>query len=248
MRLPFYGYYGVTQSFGSNASAYSKFGLAGHNGTDYGLPSGTTVLAAHPGTIRVASDPGGYGTYIEVVASQVKTVYAHLSTVLVSTGSQVVEGQVIAKSGNTGNSTGPHLHFGLKPIPWDNNNGYFGSVDPQPYLSKGDTMDYKDKALVSSGDNGLLRIAHSEIGGWDFSGTHAGKYDQQFLASWVGKPVKDMIWAQWTAANAEAFRNRRVTAMAEYDGLKARVKQLETLVAAGGLPANYKAVTIYLPE
>jgi murein DD-endopeptidase MepM/ murein hydrolase activator NlpD len=62
MRLPFNGNFPITQPFGVNPAAYAKFGMKGHNGIDYGLPSGTPVVAAISGTARVLSDPYGFGT------------------------------------------------------------------------------------------------------------------------------------------------------------------------------------------
>jgi hypothetical protein len=144
VRLPFNGDYPIIQRFNDACcrASYAQFGMNGHNGIDYGLPAGTEVLAAHSGTAFVKSDPPGFGNYIEVQNNEIKTTYAHLSKTNVANGQYVSEGQHIGLSGNTGNSSGPHLHFGLKPINPDNNNGFFGAVDPQPYLdnSKGNDM------------------------------------------------------------------------------------------------------------
>ncbi len=92
----------------------------GHTGIDFRCPHGTDVKAAKGGTvIALANDGTGYGKYIIIDHGKldglyhVYTLYAHLSTFIVSYG-YVTEGQVIAKSGNTGNSTGPHLHFEVR--------------------------------------------------------------------------------------------------------------------------------------
>jgi hypothetical protein len=144
MRLPFNSSYPITQPFGVNPADYAKFGMAGHNGIDYGLPSGTPVVAATNGIAYVLYEAGGFGNYVQIVGPQYKTIYAHLQKALITNGALVSEGQVIGLSDNTGNSSGPHLHFGVKPIPQDNNNGYFGAIDPQPILNQGDTnVDYK---------------------------------------------------------------------------------------------------------
>lgn len=58
---------------------------------------------------------------------------------------------------------------------------------------------YIGDEMITKDDVGLLRIGHSEIGGWDVNKTHAGDYDALFLGAWQGKPVKDFIWAQWNA-------------------------------------------------
>ena len=98
-----------------------------HNGIDIDVPIGTTVRAAAPGNVYFVGDDEGYGTMLVLRhADGYLTIYGHLSTVLVSKGQSVEVGQPIAESGNTGLSTGPHLHFEIR-------NGEF-PVDPQRYL------------------------------------------------------------------------------------------------------------------
>lgn len=89
-------------------------------GIDYGVPVGTQVIAAHSGTVIVADsiDNSGYGKYI-IVRHKTnghvwEELYLHLSKVLVRRGDSVKQGEQIARSGNTGTSTGPHLHFSVK--------------------------------------------------------------------------------------------------------------------------------------
>lgn len=139
MRLPFNGSYPTTQGFGEHPAAYAKFGLNGHNGIDYGLPTGTVVVAAISGTVVVGTDPSGFGNYVKVVTPSLETIYAHLQRATAANGQRVTEGQQIGISNNTGNSTGPHLHFGVRPLP-SQNNGYGGYVDPNNYLNKGENM------------------------------------------------------------------------------------------------------------
>ena len=93
--------------------------LHGANAVDFAHPVGGTVLAAASGTVIVAkgrgSYSGGYGNYIVINHSNgVQTLYAHLSAVEVTAGQVVTQGQEIAKSGNTGKTTGPHLHFEVR--------------------------------------------------------------------------------------------------------------------------------------
>ncbi len=83
-----------------------------HDGVDWGCGVGTPIYAADGGTVTYAGWFGGYGLYIEIShGSGVSTAYAHCNDLYVSVGEQVYQGQQIASSGNTGNSTGPHLHF-----------------------------------------------------------------------------------------------------------------------------------------
>lgn len=122
----------VSQWFGANAAAYAKFGLAGHNGIDYAVKLGTPVLAAHAGAVSVGSDPAGYGNYVKVTGPRYETLYAHLSQVSVTAGERVEVGRQVGLSGNTGNSTGPHLHFGLR-IKGMRNPAYGDWIDPVPF-------------------------------------------------------------------------------------------------------------------
>jgi murein DD-endopeptidase MepM/ murein hydrolase activator NlpD len=85
-----------------------------HTGVDYAVPVGTDVLAVADGVITPATWGRSYGTQLVQKLDGGWFIYAHLSSTLVKPGDKVKEGQVIAKSGNTGNSTGPHLHAELR--------------------------------------------------------------------------------------------------------------------------------------
>ncbi|MCX7609730.1 MAG: M23 family metallopeptidase [Anaerolineales bacterium] len=127
----------LTQLFGENPDYYKKWGLAGHNGLDYGVPNGTPVKAAADGVVAaVAFEYGGYGNYVKLAHQDgdvtFYTYYAHLATTSVTPGQKVKAGTVIGTSDNTGASTGPHLHFGLKIPGKDAANKDY--VDPMPYL------------------------------------------------------------------------------------------------------------------
>ena len=132
----------ITQLFGVDPEFYKRFGFPGHNGIDYAISSGTSVLAAAGGTVAmVAFENGGYGNYVKLShvdgSKKYHTYYAHLSSASVSAGQKVKAGTVIGLSDNTGASTGPHLHFGLRI---DGENPPFkGYVDPMPFLSTGGT-------------------------------------------------------------------------------------------------------------
>ena len=93
-------------------------GLHGYNAVDIGTPVGTTLYAAAAGQVIVAKTygwNGGYGKYIVISHyNGTQTVYGHLSQLFVNEGDTVYQGQIIAKTGNTGNSTGPHLHFEIR--------------------------------------------------------------------------------------------------------------------------------------
>jgi murein DD-endopeptidase MepM/ murein hydrolase activator NlpD len=130
----------ITQLFGENPAVYKKWGYAGHNGVDYGIPNGTPVLAAAAGTVELVSfENGGYGNYVKLSHSdgtdKFSTYYAHLASAAVAAGAKVKAGAVIGYSNNTGASTGPHLHFGLKIA--GKNPPYKDYVDPLPYITAG---------------------------------------------------------------------------------------------------------------
>ena len=85
-----------------------------HTGVDFAVPVGTDVLAVADGVIDPATWGKSYGTQLVQKLDGGYFIYAHLSKALVKPGDKVSEGQVIGKSGNTGNSTGPHLHVELR--------------------------------------------------------------------------------------------------------------------------------------
>lgn len=109
----------ITQYFGNTAFAKSgAYNGNGHNGIDMGTPVGTPVKSVLSGTVEAMGDTdtvcrnASYGKWILVRHNNgLSTLYAHLSGFAVSQGATVGTGQVIGHSGNTGYSTGPHLHF-----------------------------------------------------------------------------------------------------------------------------------------
>lgn len=86
-----------------------------HEGIDISLSEGTPLRAAASGTVIMAAYTGGYGNYTCIDhGGGLSTCYAHQSSYAVSSGSSVSQGDIIGYSGNTGNSTGPHLHFEVR--------------------------------------------------------------------------------------------------------------------------------------
>jgi murein DD-endopeptidase MepM/ murein hydrolase activator NlpD len=86
-----------------------------HTGVDFGVPSGSTIVAADSGKVIMAGWMGGYGNAVVIAhGNGISTLYGHNSKLLVSTGDIVRQGQSISKSGSTGLSTGPHLHFEVR--------------------------------------------------------------------------------------------------------------------------------------
>ncbi|MFD5738321.1 M23 family metallopeptidase [Streptomyces massasporeus] len=123
--------YTLSASFAQNGGMWAHK----HSGQDFAVPSGTQVVAAHGGTVvkaggNGAGDGPAYGNAVVIKhGNGTYSQYAHLSKVTVHVGQIVKTGQEIAKSGNTGNSSGPHLHFEIRTTP-----NYGSAVDPVKFL------------------------------------------------------------------------------------------------------------------
>ena len=162
LAMPFKGSHAVEQGFGvaltdpAEKAYYAANGLSGHDGIDFAMNSGTPVFAADAGTVVLAGD-SAYGTTIVIRHSWGQSYYGHLSKLEVAVGQTVKRGEEIALSGATGHVSGPHLHFGIKPKKYDFANGYYGKVDPAPYLPL-DQLAAKDK-------QGVLGASISSING-----------------------------------------------------------------------------------
>ena len=124
--LPASGYTRISSDFGMRFHPVLKTNKL-HTGVDFPAPTGTAVLASNDGVVILSKSYGGYGNCIIIDhGSGIATLYGHNSSLLVKEGDSVKRGQVIAKSGNTGFSTGPHIHFEVIV------NGK--AVDPKPYI------------------------------------------------------------------------------------------------------------------
>jgi hypothetical protein len=99
-----------------------------HEGLDFAAPMGTPILAASGGVVRTAATQGGFGNLVEIDHGEgLLTRYAHANVLLVKQGDLVMPGQMIARVGSTGLSTGPHLHFEVRR--------HDKPLDPRGYLS-----------------------------------------------------------------------------------------------------------------
>ncbi|MFD5507067.1 M23 family metallopeptidase [Streptomyces sp. NPDC127051] len=123
--------YTLSATFGKGGTMWSHK----HSGQDFACPVGTSVKAASAGTIVKAGPNGGgdgpaYGNAIVIKhANNTYSQYAHLSKIQVRIGQKVTKGSQIALSGNTGNSSGPHLHFEIRTTP-----NYGSAVNPVSFL------------------------------------------------------------------------------------------------------------------
>lgn len=117
----------ITSAFGGRSSP-TEGASTNHQGIDIGASMGSDIVAAADGEVTISTYSYSAGNYIMINhGGGVSTVYMHCSKLLVSVGEQVKQGQVIAKVGSTGYSTGPHLHFGIR------SGGSY--VNPQKYVS-----------------------------------------------------------------------------------------------------------------
>ncbi|MEU9617859.1 MULTISPECIES: M23 family metallopeptidase [unclassified Streptomyces] len=125
--------YELSASFGNDGSRWAHK----HSGQDFAVPIGTRVAAAHSGTVVKAGPNGGgdgpaYGNAVVIKhANGMYSQYAHLSRIDVRIGETVKTGEKIALSGNTGNSSGPHLHFEIRHTA-----DYGSAVNPVSFLYK----------------------------------------------------------------------------------------------------------------
>ncbi|MEV0415334.1 M23 family metallopeptidase [Streptomyces sp. NPDC050448] len=124
-------HYTLSAPFGKGGTMWSHK----HSGQDFAVPVGTPVKAVHDGVVVKAGPLGGgdgpaYGNAIVIKhANRTYSQYAHLSKIQVRIGQKVSKGAQIALSGNTGNSSGPHLHFEIRTTP-----NYGSAVNPVVFL------------------------------------------------------------------------------------------------------------------
>lgn len=106
-----------------------------HTGVDFGCPTGTKLEAPHRGVVTTSAyDPSGYGHYVVIegmtLRGKRRWLLAHLSERRVTAGNKVKRGQVIGLSGETGNTTGPHVHAEQRHSPF----GYWDHEKPTVLL------------------------------------------------------------------------------------------------------------------
>ena len=136
-RQPFNGEYPITQRYGEIIEGVTYKGLP-HTGIDYGCPSDTSIFASADGIVKAArNEPNGYGKYIILEHPDGKaTLYAHLWYFNnLFEGKQVKQGEVIAYSDSSGNSTGPHLHFEARVV-WNDAKSHRDPITFLPLMSQ----------------------------------------------------------------------------------------------------------------
>lgn len=161
---PIYDGAPISQYFGANPNNGNN-GPGGHNGHDYAVPAGTPVKAVADGTIQhegwIAGDyrnnpwwlvPGaGICVVVDHGDGNPDSLYGHLSETVVNNGDWVTQGQIIGYVGETGNATGPHLHFSMFPPGYDLESPTYGTVNPDIYLNQ------RDITRTVTADPGFIR-------------------------------------------------------------------------------------------
>ena len=116
IKMPFKGTYKHSQSFGARPEAYKRFGLDGHDGNDFLMEQNTQILSPVNGRItKRGSDPTGWGLYIQIWdwKQNLLVNLTHMSDINVHVGDVVKAGDEVARSGDSGNSSAPHLHIAV---------------------------------------------------------------------------------------------------------------------------------------
>lgn len=150
----------ITQYFGENEDIYKQFNMDGHSGIDMRGAKGIPVIAVKSGRVTLHNDGrGGYGKYVRMYHNDgSQTVYAHLSEHKKNDNEFVQTGETIGLVGSTGFSSGNHLHFGYRPPNFNYYNGYFGYIDPFPFMGK-----IKIKVQYDTSDNPIDATIYASV-------------------------------------------------------------------------------------
>ncbi|MFG6666214.1 peptidoglycan DD-metalloendopeptidase family protein [Halomonas sp. HNIBRBA4712] len=164
-RHPFEGSYRISSSFNPTRKHPVTGRISPHNGTDFAMPIGTAVVAPADGRVERVANHAAAGRYVVIRHDNgYRTRYLHLSKPLVSVGERVTMGERIALSGNTGRSTGPHLHY---EVIVNNSPTNAMTVDlPESSGLTGDTLIAFQRqaepmlAALESGETGTISVAN----------------------------------------------------------------------------------------
>ncbi len=104
----------ISSPFGMRSDPFTGQ-LRMHKGLDIAMPEGRKIYSALDGEVVFAGEKAGYGKVVEIKhRDDIRTIYGHLDEINVDVGDKIRRGRIIARSGNTGRSTGPHLHFEIR--------------------------------------------------------------------------------------------------------------------------------------
>lgn len=140
LHKPFDGDFPVSLEFG-HVNPVGHLGMPYHDGTDYAVPSGTIIRAVDDGEVIPYREVNSYGTTVAIQHTWGRSYYGHLSSASAILGTHVKKGDPVGVSGNTGLSTGPHLHFAMV---W----GDEQLIDPDPHVNRVSPQPTSQKELV----------------------------------------------------------------------------------------------------
>ena len=213
----------ITAMFGAQDNSLWASSGGKHTGMDIAMPVGSPVDAAMDGVVSIIDAGPGYGTSLVINHDNgYQTVYGHLSERLVNLGDRVSKGQRIARSGDSGNSTGPHLHYEVR----------FGENNPVDPTSL-------DTAFTGSSINPIIAekmgnklMGYGGTSGSSSTGTYAGVLGTGSEKKWAAN-LLSKLGAPTTDANVSAL-----TTWARYEGghwnNSAHYNPLNTTLDMGG--------------
>lgn len=265
VRLPFDGSQRLSQNFAERPEVYKQFGLAGHNGIDWGMKVGTPIVAVANGkAVEIAfkndekgADPKGFGNYVKLEHTWGQSLYAHLSKVDLKQGDAIKEGAQLGLSGNTGFSSGAHLHFGMRVSPYITSDGWRGYTNPAWFLVGPGFNEAADSTQIAELNRRLQTAQQSEANarqelantqsGFDFQRqeltTQADLYRERvsdLLQRYAGQipPNTDMLAALETLVQKDAWNFERQELNAQANLWREKVVDLLRRYMPGQLPAN----------
>ncbi len=173
----------VTSGVGWRVDPFGSGKLVFHRGIDIAVPVGTPVRATRKGRVVFAGDRRGYGNNVIVEhANGDRTLYGHNAMVRVSSGDVVESGMVVAFSGNTGRSTGPHVHFEQLPSGRPVIEPAETEETIVPQLADNNDQRYLLEQQIEESVNSVLKTINSEI--------KIGDIAKKDSAAFLVQPVK----------------------------------------------------------
>jgi len=221
----------VTQEYAMRPEYYGQFTvdgvkLKGHNGIDLRAPDGTEVIACDDGFCQEAVDQGsvGYGKYVKIIHIWGETVYAHLKKISIKQGEQAKRGQTIGLADNTGNSSGSHLHLGMRANPYNRKDGWGGYSDPAPYLFGSGSSESLPQWLVNFLTERQVEIGQAEpaIRSWAEAFSKVKSWEEK-EGNW-NDFISDLAGQMKPKSNSYSDLIARVTELREYE---VKTKEME---------------------
>lgn len=210
------------------ADPNAKYGR--HSGDDSANSIGTPVYAPSNGVVTSYVVSVYHGNVVEIFDGSLYPHVFHLSRVSVKPGTKVIEGQLIGYTGNTGLSTGPHIHFGVSKKSVPNTTSFGDFIDPMQYIKQG------GQDMITKNDTNRVRIVNSEIAGYDFLKTHKGDFDAAEMKAWVGQPWTKFIDEKWK--QGEKYRASKAAQSAKIKKLEAQLAAEAKVLAPGKYLVN----------